>query len=73
MRTGWRRGACEIELTFVPLSISAGGTRPSLMEQVVSAVESSAGSTDRRRKETNAILYRFRRTAVTGKTRFKFN
>ncbi|UIL30143.1 hypothetical protein LZK75_15210 [Rhizobium leguminosarum] len=48
--------AGEIELTLVPLSTLAGGTSPSLIEQVVSAAERITGKRVRRGKETNAIL-----------------
>jgi hypothetical protein len=73
MRAAPRDG--EIELTLVPLSTLAGGTSPSLIEQVVSAAESSKGKRDRRGKETNAILLSLPQAgwAVTEKTHSNFN
>lgn len=73
MRIG--AGAGEIELTLVPWSILAGGVSPSLIEQVVSAADSSTGKRDRRGKETNAILLSLPQAgfAVTEKTHSKFN
>lgn len=65
----------EIELTLVPLSTLAGGTSPSLIEQVVSAAERRTGKMVRRGKETNAILLSLPQAgwAVTEKTHSNFN
>jgi hypothetical protein len=49
-------GIGEIELTFVPRSMLAGGIMPSLMEQVARLVDIRTGSATRRKREVDTIL-----------------